>query len=89
MGETMETGLRVCKKCLIREVAGQEKVYETLQRYIADLEPDSRAPWEEYERRLALCKECERLTNGMCKACGCYVELRAATANQSCPYDQW
>lgn len=85
----METGLRVCKRCLIREMAGQEKVYETVQRYIEDLEPESRTDRAEYERRLKICKECERLLSGMCKACGCYVELRAATVSQECPYACW
>ncbi len=85
----METGLRVCKKCLMRETAGQEELFVTLQRYIEDIDPGLRTPQGEYERRLQVCKECERLISGMCQACGCYVELRAATAAQICPYEHW
>lgn len=85
----METGRRFCKRCLTRELMGQEKTYETIQRYIEELEPERRAETVEYERRLGLCKECERLTEGMCMACGCYVELRAAKKEQNCPYENW
>lgn len=80
---------RVCKRCLTRELAGQEKVYETLQRYIEDMDPEKRTGTAEYERRLSLCKSCEKLSEGMCLACGCYVELRAAGAGQVCPYEHW
>ena len=29
------------------------------------------------------------ITDGMCAACGCYVELRAAKEGNSCPYRLW
>ena len=25
----------------------------------------------------------------MCRACGCYVQLRAAVKGQNCPYEKW
>ena len=85
----MAENLRFCKKCLTRDMMGQEKVYETLKRYIEDIEESDRTPKEKYEERLGICKECERLISGMCQACGCYVELRAATVQQECPYEKW
>ncbi len=85
----MDVNKRVCKRCLIREMAGQEKIYETIQRMIADLPETERAPKALREERLSACKQCERLTDGMCAACGCYVELRATIADQTCPYDVW
>ena len=85
----METEKRICKKCLIREMAGQEKVYETIRRMIEDIPEDDRAKESERERRLTICKQCERLLVGMCAACGCYVELRTSYHSQTCPYDQW
>ena len=85
----VEKGLRVCKKCLIREVAGQEQLYETLQRYLDDLEPEKRTTQGEHDRRLSVCGKCENLINAMCKACGCYVELRAARMDGECPYEKW
>lgn len=81
--------MRVCKKCLIREMAGQEKIYETIKRMIEDLEPEDRAGEELVEKRLVVCKECDQLLEGTCKACGCYVELRTATKTQECPYEKW
>ena len=80
---------RICKRCLIRELAGQEKTYETIRQYIEDIEPEKKAVQELYEQRLESCKACERLLEGMCRACGCYVELRAATALNTCPYGLW
>ena len=70
-------------------MAGQEKIYETIRRMIADLPSAERAADDLREKRLSACKQCERLTDGMCAACGCYVELRATIADQSCPYDVW
>lgn len=80
---------RRCKRCLLRELAGQVKVYETVRRYIEDLEPERRADQAASEARLEKCKACDRLSDGMCRACGCYVELRAAMKEQECPYERW
>ena len=38
-----------------------------------------------YEARLAHCKTCDDLYQGMCRICGCYVELRAAMKKNRCP----
>ena len=37
------------------------------------------------EGRLNICKECDLLINGMCKLCGCFVEIRAAVKKNYCP----
>jgi len=60
-------------------------LFKNLREYIDNLDKDIKASPEEYERRLALCKECDNLIDGMCKVCGCYVELRAAISNNRCP----
>ncbi|MDY3745248.1 MAG: DUF6171 family protein [Lachnospiraceae bacterium] len=31
------------------------------------------------------CRQCDRLLNGMCRICGCFVEMRAAIKVKSCP----
>ena len=80
---------RVCRRCLTREMAGQERTYETIRQYIENLEERDKAEGEAYERRLEGCKTCEKLLEGLCLACGCYVEIRAAKASQTCPYDRW
>jgi hypothetical protein len=39
--------------------------------------------------RLNVCRECEKINQGTCLACGCYVEIRAALKNGKCPYNKW
>lgn len=79
---------RYCRKCLTRDM-DQNEYFDNLHQYIANLEMDIKASKEEYERRLAICVRCERLIDGMCNACGCYVELRASITDKKCPYDYW
>ena len=31
----------------------------------------------------------EELKEGMCRSCGCYVELRAVMKKNRCPNDKW
>lgn len=81
--------LRLCKKCLIRDMADQNKIFQTLRDYIENLDIDIRAGEELYEERLSLCRECDMLFQGMCRKCGCYVELRAAVKANGCPGKRW
>lgn len=88
----MEQGaekLRVCRRCLTREMAGQEEYFQTLRDYIENMDTDVKAPKALYEERLSCCKECDMLLQGMCRRCGCYVELRAAVKNNVCPDKRW
>lgn len=80
---------RFCRRCLTREMAGQEEYFRNLQEYIENLEPDIKAAEALYEERLAVCKECDLLLQGMCRTCGCYVELRAAITKNTCPNRKW
>lgn len=63
--------------------------FENMFTYIANLDEEIKASPELYEERLAICKNCERLISGMCNACGCFVEMRAAINSNNCPYDKW
>lgn len=81
-------GKRVCRKCLTRDM-DQKEYFENLHTYIANLDEDLKVTEPLYERRLLLCKACDLLYDGMCRACGCYVELRAVMKKNSCPYDKW
>lgn len=87
--EQKEKNLRFCRKCLTRELAGQEETYRTIREYIDNLDPDAKADGALYEERLGICKECEMLLQGMCRSCGCYVELRAAMGKNVCPKKKW
>lgn len=80
---------RLCRRCLTRELAGQEEVYGSLQEYIKNLDTDIKAEDGLYESRLLACKDCDMLLQGMCRVCGCYVELRAAVKHNMCPRRQW
>ena len=80
---------RFCRKCLTRDMIDKDKYFETLQELIDSLPDEVRAPSDLYEERLKTCIKCERLADGMCAACGCYVELRTATKTQECPYERW
>lgn len=75
---------RICKKCLLQDMPESE-YFKNLYEYIEHLDPDIRTEQREYERRLSLCRGCESLMEGMCRLCGCYVELRAAVRKRSCP----
>ena len=76
-----------CRKCLLNEL-DDRKLFEYVTDYIANLPEESKTPSDEYNRRLAICKACNHLVNGMCALCGCFVEVRAAKINQYCAKTQ-
>ena len=80
---------RFCKKCLTRDMIDKDEYYKTLRALIDDVKGDERASDSLYEERLNTCLSCEKLFDGLCAACGCYVELRAVIKDNSCPYDKW
>ena len=43
----------------------------------------------ENEKRLMVCKECDLLADGMCRACGFFVDMWAALDKNICPYGKW
>ena len=79
----MLTG-RECGRCLLADMPESEYV-AYIRDYVASLDSAVRAPVGEYERRLALCRACANLLNGVCRLCGCFVEARAAKAAAVCP----
>lgn len=80
----MSSGLRICRKCMIRGES-EEEYFRNLENYIARLEDDVRVGQDVYEERLKKCGQCRHLQKGMCRLCGCYVELRAALKVRRCP----
>ncbi len=81
----MSKGLgRYCRKCLLREM-DEAEYFDNLYAYIEGLSEDVKVSGDEYGRRLSICKGCGNLLSGMCRLCGCYVELRAAMRVRSCP----
>lgn len=81
----MEEGSRrLCRKCLLREM-DEAEYFKNLYEYIERIPQEDKVSKEEYENRLSICKSCCYLLSGMCRLCGCYVELRAALKVRSCP----
>ena len=62
-----------------------EDEYKSMKEYISSIDDYIKTGSEEYESRLKLCRNCESLVNGMCKLCGCFVEIRAAVNKNYCP----
>lgn len=81
--------LRVCKRCLTRDMMDKADYFKSMYDYIENLDSDIKTEASLYEKRLAICKECDRLADGMCRGCGCFVEMRAAITKNACPYEKW
>lgn len=79
---------RVCKRCLIRDMDEYEE-YKNMFEYIGNLSDEIKSSHELYEKRMEACKQCDMLLNGMCRKCGCFVEMRAAVAKNYCPDKRW
>lgn len=75
---------RVCKKCLLSELSQQES-FDSIYAYIRSLPAEQKAADAIYRERLIQCKNCDALVNGMCRLCGCFVEVRAVKKGQRCP----
>lgn len=80
----MSGKLRVCRKCLPGQNS-EKDFYEDLTRYIERMDEELKVDQQTYEMRLAICSTCDRLLNGMCRLCGCFVELRAVQKVRKCP----
>ena len=79
---------RFCRKCLLKDF--DEEQYRSLIKKELDwMDAEMKAPDDIYARRLQTCGDCEKLNQGTCAACGCYVELRAAAKKASCPKKKW
>ena len=73
-----------CKKCLLLE-AGERVTYDEIMQYVATLDKTLLADENVSSKRLSQCKDCDNLISGMCRKCGCYVEVRARLADSACP----
>lgn len=84
---------RICIGCLLRDLIGsdasRQAQLDMIERYRDAIRQADRTPAEEYERRLSVCRQCEKLFAGTCGVCGCYVELRAAAKVSHCPKKKW
>ena len=72
-----------CKRCLLKDLS-KDEYFQTVYEYIESINEEVKTPADEYNRRLALCCSCDNLVNGMCKLCGCFVEVRSIKRNAHC-----
>lgn len=63
----------------------EEDIYKDMYDYIKRIPAEDKAAADLYEQRLTICQKCDMLLVGMCRLCGCYVEMRAAIKMRSCP----
>lgn len=77
---------RVCKRCLLKELS-ETDYFKSIYDYIENIPPERKTEDDIYQARLALCKSCDHLINGMCELCGCFAEVRAAKKMQHCAKD--
>lgn len=77
-----------CIKCLLEEL-DPARYEREIERLLALMDREMKTSPEEYDRRRKICKACDYLSKGTCNACGCFVELRAATNRSHCPYKKW
>ena len=76
---------RRCLRCLLEEFDEAEYI-RTLKDHIEATPARESTPEAVYAKRLETCKSCDYLDAGTCTACGCFVELRAASRRGTCPY---
>jgi hypothetical protein len=63
----------------------EKPLYRLMREWLDAIPAEDRAAPETYRARLAACRACGELANGLCRQCGCYVELRAAKKKSVCP----
>ena len=78
---------KFCRKCLLEDM-DENDFFRHLKEYIDGYPEEKRACEAVYKSRLAVCRSCDKLSNGMCEKCGCYVELRALKREMYCPDDK-
>ena len=74
-----------CRRCLLEDMPNEAELAKSIRELIDLLPEEKRAPAEITAQRLAQCRACNQLQNGMCVLCGCYVELRTAKRLMKCP----
>ncbi len=75
-----------CRRCLFEDMDDPDAV-SAVKNYIEAMKADDKASDDVYRSRLESCRSCDRLLNGTCLECGCFVEIRAAHRNAECPAD--
>ena len=79
---------KICTRCLLKDFS-KEDYDKIIVSGLSALPAGELVSEDVTARRLDICKDCEKINQGTCLACGCYVEIRAATRKGKCPYSKW
>ena len=79
---------KICTRCLLKDLS-KEQYEAIIINGLSSLPAEDLTDPNETEKRLSFCKGCEKLNQGTCLACGCFVEIRASLKKGSCPYGKW
>ena len=79
---------KICTRCLLKDFS-KEDYDKIIVSGLSALPVGELVSEDVTARRLEICKDCEKINQGTCLACGCYVEIRAATRKGKCPYSKW
>ena len=79
---------KICTRCLLKDFSKEQ--YEAIViNGLASLPKEDLVDNAESNRRLDVCKDCGKLNQGTCLACGCFIEIRASLKKGTCPYNKW
>jgi len=79
---------KICTRCLLKDFSKEQ--YEAIViNGLASLPKEDLVDNAESNRRLVVCKDCGKLNQGTCLACGCFIEIRASLKKGTCPYSKW
>ncbi|MCA0755804.1 hypothetical protein KP806_12165 [Paenibacillus sp. N4] len=79
-----EEAVRGCRGCGDQYRVTERQIERALAAFGS--EPERLVPDDVYESRLAACRACEKLADGVtCMACGCIVRVAAKLREKSCP----
>lgn len=73
-----------CRICLLEDL-DTDLIWIQVKKMIDRIPEEEKTEEKEYKKRIDACLLCEKLNEGTCGECGCYVELRAANKNNHCP----
>ncbi|MBE5947539.1 MAG: hypothetical protein E7261_00775 [Lachnospiraceae bacterium] len=76
--------IKICN-CNIPPKIQQDKMFDAIARYIEGIPAGECVEDKEYERRLAICEDCDGRMGPTCRYCGCFVLARAKRKDQECP----
>lgn len=83
----MTRSLRECKACILAKIDAEYAA--NLEQRIKHIDEKLKVDPDTYQERMSTCEGCDKLYQAVCRACGCYVELRGVMKKNHCPYKKW